>query len=372
MEIPLSSPDITQAEIEAVTAVLRTRHLSLGPKLGEFEKAFAAYIGRRYAVAVNSGTSALHLSLLALGIGPGDEVITTPFSFIATTNVILMVGARPVFVDIDPVTYNLNADAIAEKITDKTKALIPVEVFGNPAGVDEVYDLAQRHNLLGVEDSCEALGSEINGRRIGTFGAVSTFAFYPNKQMTTGEGGVILTDDQKLAQLCASLRNQGRDVGAGWLAHARLGYNYRISDINCVIGMEQLKRLDQMIAKRSRAAQWYKELLADEQRLILPAEPVGCKISWFVYVARLQDEFTQAQRDKLLNLLGAKGIGCSNYFTPIHLQPFITERLGTKAGDFPLTEKISQRTVALPFFNNLTRDQVETVCNTVKSSLNKL
>ena len=372
MEIPLSGPDITQAEIDAVVGVLQTRHLSLGPKLPEFERAFADYIGRRYAVAVNSGTSALHLGLLALGFGPGDQVITTPFSFIATTNVILMVGAQPVFVDIDPDSYNITAEAVASKITGQTKAVIPVEVFGNPAGIDQVYDLTQKHNLLCVEDSCEALGSVVNGRRAGTLGQVSTFAFYPNKQMTTGEGGIILTDDEKIAQLCASLRNQGRDAGAGWLAHARLGYNFRLADINCALGIEQLRRIDEFIAKRSQVARWYHELLADDPRLIVPVEPAGCQMSWFVFVVRLADHFTQAQRDQLLTLLRDQGIGCSNYFTPIHLQPFITERCGVKKGDFPITEKIAARTLALPFFNNLSRPQVETVCQTLKSSLDKL
>jgi len=372
MEIHLSGPDITQGEIDAVVAVMKTRNLSLGPKLGEFEKAFADYIGRKHAVAVNSGTGALQLCLLALGIGAGDEVITTPFSFIATTNVILMVGARPVFVDVDPVTYNITADAVAAKITDKTKVVIPVEVFGNPAGADQIYDLARQRNLICVEDSCEALGSVVNGRKVGTLGEVSTFAFYPNKQITTGEGGILLTDDEQVAQMCQSLRNQGRDAGAGWLAHARLGYNYRLSDINCAIGIEQLKRIDEIIAKRAQVARWYNELLADEARIITPQEPENCTMSWFVYVVRLADEFSQEQRDKLLALLRERKIGCSNYFSPIHLQPFIAQQLGTKLGDFPVTEKIASRTLALPFYNKLSQEQVQTVCQTLKSSLDKL
>ena len=371
MKIPLSGPDITQAEIDAVVAVLRSPNLSLGPKLVEFETAFADYLGRRYAVAVNSGTSALHLCMLALGIGPGDEVITTPFSFVATTNCILMVGAKPVFVDIDPVSYNIDIDRIAEKITSRTKALLPVEVFGNPLGIDRAYDLARRHNLFCIEDSCEALGSVVNGAKAGTLGHFSTFAFYPNKQMTTGEGGIILTDDEKLAHLCASLRNQGRDVGAGWLAHARLGYNYRIADINCALGIEQLKRIDSFIAKRRQVAQWYQQFLADESRLILPAEPTDCMISWFVYVVRLGDEFSAQQRDQVLGYLREHGIGCSNYFSPIHLQPYIAQQLGCRQGDFPITERISQRTIALPFCNNLTQQQVETVAAAVKLALNK-
>jgi len=372
MKINLSGPDITQAEIDAVVSVLRTPNLSLGPKLVEFETAFADYVGRRYAVAVNSGTSALHLCMLSLGIGPGDEVITTPFSFIATTNSILMVGAKPVFVDIDPVTYNIDVEQMEGKITPQTRAFLPVEVFGNPCGIDQVYDLAQKHQLLCIEDSCEALGSVVQGRKVGTLGHVGTFAFYPNKQMTTGEGGMIVTDDKEVADLCASLRNQGRDAHAGWLAHARLGYNYRLSDINCVLGIEQLKRFDSFIAKRNQVAHWYQDILADDSRLVLPSEPDGCEISWFVYVVRLSDDYTAQQRDQVLNRLREEGIGCNNYFSPIHLQPFILEQLGCREGDYPITERISQRTIALPFYNNLKKEQIEIVCDTLRSILDSL
>lgn len=372
MKINLSRPDITQNDIDAVLNVLQTSTLSLGPKLLEFEAAFAERIGRRYAVATNSGTSALQLCLLALGIGADDEVITTPFTFIATSNVILMVGAKPVFVDIDPVTYNIKSNSIAERITSKTKAVMPVEVFGNPAGIDQVYELALEHNLVCVEDSCEALGSEINGRKVGTLGHASTFAFYPNKQMTTGEGGILLTDDEKVAILCRSLRNQGRDPGAGWLDHARLGYNYRMSEINCALGSTQLKRLDSFIAKRAQVVQWYRRHLGDDSRVVLPNEPTNCRMSWFVFVIRLQDEFAVHQRDHILDELQKQGIGCSNYFSPIHLQQFMVDRFGYKVGDFPVTEHIAQRTIALPFYNNLTEQEVATVATTLKQTLNKL
>ena len=372
MKIDLSGPDITQAEIDAVVAVLSTNYLSLGPKLPEFENAFAQYVGRQHAIAVNSGTSALHLCMIALGIGPGDEVITTPFSFIATSNTILMVDAEPVFVDIDPITYNLDPSAAEAAITPDTKAVMPVEVFGNPAHVDTIYQLAQDHNLICIEDSCEALGSVVNGRPAGTLGHTSAFAFYPNKQMTTGEGGVILTDDDHVADLCRSLRNQGRDPGAGWLAHARLGYNYRLSDINCAIGIEQLKRIDSFITKRRQVAQWYQQALADEDRIIVPTEPDHCEMSWFVFVIRLRDEFAPEHRDALLDHLRNQDIGCSNYFSPIHLQPFMVERFGYQPGAFPITEKVAQRTIALPFKNNLTQTEIETVTTAVKTGLDQL
>ena len=372
MQIKLSGPDIIQSDIDAVAAVMRSGSLSLGPAVPQFEAALAQYVGRKHAVAVNSGTSALHLCLLGLGIGPGDEVITTPFSFIATTNCILMVGAKPVFADIDPDTYNIDVERISERITPNTRAVLPVEVFGNPAGIDRAEQLARQHDLLCIEDSCEALGSTVNGRKVGSLGAASTFAFYPNKQMTTGEGGMLVTDDADLAALCASLRNQGRDSGAGWLAHQRLGYNYRLSDINCVLGAEQLKRIELFVEKRSQVAGWYQQMLADEPRLIVPTETPNCRTSWFVFVVRLADQFTPENRNEVLQLLNQRGIGCSNYFTPIHLQPYITQLLNTKPGDFPVTERIAERTVALPFCNNITEQQVQTVCTNLKEVLDTL
>ncbi len=380
MQIYLSRPDITQKEIDAVCQVLRSPNLSLGPKLTEFETAFAKYIGRKRAVAVNSGTSGLFLCMLALGISEGDEVITTPFTFIASSNSIMMAGAKPVFVDIDPVTLNIDPAKIEDKITAKTKAILPVAIFGSPSNFDKICKIAQKHNLRIIEDSCEALGSALNGKKTGTFGTMSTFGLYPNKQITTGEGGVILTDDDHLADMCESLRNQGRGKGATWLEHERLGYNYRLSDINCALGIVQLSRIEEIKAKRKQVAKWYQEILSSDKRLIVPAEPPGCDVSWFVFVVRLEDgspprlAFTGKQgghRDKILEVMRSRGVQVGNYFPPVHLQPFMANQFGYKPGDFPVTESVSKSTIALPFYNNLTKDQVAIVCKTLKEVLDE-
>jgi perosamine synthetase len=364
MCIYLSRPDITDREIEAVCAVLRGPDLSLGPKLAEFERVFAEYVGRKRAVAVNSGTSGLFLCTLAVGIGPDDEVITTPFTFAASATSIMMACARPVFVDIDPVSLNIDPAKIEPAITEKTKAILPVEVFGNPAGFDTICQIAEKHNLPVVEDSCEALGSALNGKMAGTFGMI-----YPNKQITTGEGGMILTDDNPLADMCVSLRNQGRGKSAGWLAHERLGYNYRISDINCALGIMQLSRIDEIKAKRRQVAKWYWEMLAGDERLIVPAEPAYCDISWFVFVVRLAENFTMEQRDLILQQMRIRDIQVGDYFPPVHLMPFIANKYGYNPGDFPVAESASARTIALPFHNHLTKDQVAVVCTALKQVL---
>jgi len=369
--VPLSRPDINQADIDAVVAVLRTPHLSLGPKVPEFEKAFAAYLGMRRAVAVNSGTSGLHVVVRALGLGPGDEMITTPFSFVASANCALFERARPVFVDIDEATWNLDVGKLEAAVTDRTRLLLPVHIFGRPMPMDEVERVAKAHDLPVVEDACEALGATYQGRKVGTFGRAATFAFYPNKQMTTGEGGMIVTDDDRFADLCSSLRNQGRDAGAGWLAHARLGYNYRLSDINAALGLAQLVRLPEFLRMRSDVARRYLEKLADVEELVLPAPYEDGELSWFVFVVRLADRFTHEHRDAVLESLRRDGIGCNNYFTPIHLQPFYRD-LGYKPGDFPVCEKVSERTVALPFYNRLTEKDQDLVVERLKSAIARL
>jgi perosamine synthetase len=369
VRIPLSRPDITDREIRAVCAVLESPDLALGPTLQRFETEFARALGRNHAVAVNSGTSALFLSLSALDIGPGDEVITTPFTFIASTTSILMTGAKPVFVDIDPVSLNMDPGRIETAITAKTRAILPVEVFGNPLHMDAIRGVAQERRLPIVEDSCEALGSALNGTKAGCFGTLSAFAFYPNKQITTGEGGLLLTDDDGLAERVRSLRNQGRSTSSRWLQHERLGYNYRMSDINAALGRVQLSRLDDIVAKRARVARWYRERLQHETRIVLPRIEAGVDMSWFVFVVRLVEAYTQLQRDLVMRELTHRGIQTSNYFPPVHLQPFIVDRIGHAPGDFPLAEGVAQRTLALPFHNHLSEEQVDIVCNELSRAL---
>lgn len=371
--VNLSRPDITDAEINAVVDVMRSPNLSLGPKLGEFEDAFCEYSGRKRAVAVNSGTSGLYLCMKALNIGPGDEVITTPFTFISSVTSIMMSGATPVFVDVDPVSLNMDPEKIEAKITDKTKAILPVVVFGNPAGLDRVCEVADKHGLAVIEDSCEGLGSTLGGKKVGAFGTMSLFAFYPNKQITTGEGGMILTDDDDLADMCVSLRNQGRGKGGGWLAHDRLGYNYRLSDINCAMGIVQLGRLGEFVDKRKKVAAMYQEMLAGESRLIVPEAPADCEMSWFVFVVRIADgNATVEQRNAILGKMIERGVQVSNYFPPVYLQPFMVEKFGYKEGDFPITDAICRSTMALPFHNNLTLDEVKIVCDELKACLDEV
>ncbi|MCY2930921.1 MAG: DegT/DnrJ/EryC1/StrS family aminotransferase [Planctomycetota bacterium] len=358
--IPLSNPDVTRAEIDAVVAVLQTDRLSIGPRTEAFEAAVAARAGRKHGIAVNSGTSGLHLCVKALGLEPGQEVLTTPFSFVATTNCLLFERVKPVFVDIDPVSYNMDPAAMEAAVKPTTRGILPVEVFGNMAHFEAYERIAKKRGLLMLEDCCEALGGVLSGRAAGGFGECGVFAFYPNKQITTGEGGVIVTDRDDIRDLCRSLRNQGRATDA-WPSHARLGYNYRMSEITAPLGETQVKRLDEILAKRRAAAALYADVLGDLSELHLPPMAQPASASWFVYVVRLADAFDQADRDAVIDALRKQGIGCSNYFVPIHTQPYIMEMLGTKAGDFPVTERIAARTIALPFFANLSLEQAQRV-----------
>jgi perosamine synthetase len=366
MEIPLARPDITEREIEAVVNVLRSPYLSLGPKLEEFEQRLAEYVGVKYAVVVNSGTSALHLIIKALKIGDNDEVITTPFSFVASANCILFERATPVFVDIDPLTLNIDPHLIDAQITDRTKAILAVDVFGHPAEWDRLRKIAGEYDLRLIEDAAEALGGEYKGKKAGSLADGAIFGFYPNKQITTGEGGAILTDDEEMVELCRSLRNQGRSSKDGWLEHSRLGYNYRLSDINCALGIVQLERVDELLGKRARVAQFYNERLQEVEGIEIPYTSQDVRRGWFVYVIKLNDVFTKEARNKIINELREKGIECSNYFAPLHLQQFYRDKFGYTEGNFPVTERIAERTIALPFYGNITEKAIDYVCDNLR------
>ena len=373
MKIPLSRPWITEEDIKAVEEVLRTSYLSLGPKLPEFEGILAEIAQRKYAVAVNSGTSALHLIIRSLVIKDGDEVITTPFSFISSSNCILFERAKPVFTDIRKDTYNINPDLIEDAITERTKAIIAVDVFGQPAEWDKLTAIAKKHNLYLIEDSAEAIGSEYKGKKAGSFGDTGIFAFYPNKQITVGEGGVIVTDNENIAMLSKSMRNQGRGEGDTWLQHTRLGYNYRISDINCALGISQLNRLNEIVEKRNRVASMYIEKLKGTNEIVTPfVAPYVTRVSWFVYVIRLSDKFTRDDRDNIIKEMGKKGIQTRNYFSPIHLQPFYVEEFGFKRGDFPMTDFVSDRTISLPFYTMMREEEVDYVVENLKEIIRKV
>jgi len=367
MNIPMSSPDITQAEIDAVNDVLNTRWLSLGPKIGEFEQAFADYVGVTHAIGVNSGTSGLHLAMIAAGIGPGDEVITPSFSFIASANCVLYERGKPVFVDIDPDTGNIDPACIEAAITPRTKAIIPVHAFGQPADMDPILEIAAQHNLMVIEDACEAIGAEYKERPAGTFGDAAVFAFYPNKQMTTGEGGMIVTDNDDWANLFRSLRNQGRDVFDAWLNHTRLGYNYRMDELSAALGLAQIGRIDELLAKRAQVATWYNERIDEIPGIRKPfISDTTTKMSWFVYVIRCEEGVS---RNQLMGYLEQEGIPSRPYFTPIHLQPFYQQEFGWKRGDLPNTEKAGDTFLALPFSGVMTEEQVGYVAQKLREGI---
>lgn len=371
--IPMSEPDIGAAERAAVLEVLDGKTLALGPRLQLFEERLAARVGARHGIAVNSGTSALHLCLLAAGVGEGDVVITTPFSFVASANCILYVRARPVFVDVDPVTLTLDPERVERAVQaigrsgQRVKAVLPVHVFGQAADMDAILAIAERHGLAVIEDACEAIGGAYKGRPLGTLGDAGTFAFYPNKQMTTGEGGMIVTNDTRWSDLCKSLRNQGRDVFDEWLAHTRLGYNYRLDEMSAALGLAQVARLDEILAKRARVAAWYSARLADVEGVAVPTmSDTTTTPSWFVYVVRLRDLATRAQ---VMRELGTRGIPSRPYFPPIHLQPFYRADFGFRPGAFPISEAAGDTCLALPFYGTMTERAVDTVCGALREVL---
>lgn len=357
-KIPMSAPDITDEDVQAVAEVVRSGRLALGPKTEEFERLIADYVGVKYAVAVSSGTAALHLIVRALGIGPGDEVLVPSFTFVASVNAILYERARPVFVDIEPDTYNLDPEDLRRKITPRTKAIMVVDVFGHPAEWDEILRIAEKHNLKVIDDSCEALGAEYRGKKLGQFGDAAAFAFYPNKQMTTGEGGVIVTADLGIAKLCRSMRNQGRGEMGAWLEHERLGYNYRMTEMSAALGISQLQRIDTILAKRERVAMLYTKRLSCLDFVRPPVVRPYVRMSWFVYVVALKEGL---HRKPIMAAMARMGIPTRGYFEPVHLQPYIREMLGTKEGMLPVTESIAQRTIALPFHGNLSEAEIDQV-----------
>jgi perosamine synthetase len=362
--IPLAAPVLGEAEAERVLAVLRSGRLSLGPLLGEFEAGFAAFVGAPHAAAVSSGTAGLHLALRAIGVSDGDEVITTPFSFVASANVALYERARPVFADIDPVTLNLDPAAAAAAVSERTTAVLPVHVFGYPADIASI----ERLGLPIVEDACEALGARFpDGTRVGAGRHPAVFGFYANKQLTTGEGGLITTADAALKTRFDSERNQGRAPDMGWLDHDRLGFNYRLSDVACAIGIAQLERLEAMLADRARVAGWYGEALAGIEGLQVPCPDAGGnRRGWFVYVVQLP---RGNDRDAVVAELARHEIPSKPYFPAIHLMSFYRERYGHREGEFPVCEDIAARSIALPFFPAMTEGQVDRVATVLRAVL---
>jgi perosamine synthetase len=391
MRIPMSSPDITQAEVDAVLDVLRGTHLSMGPRIRQFEEAVADMVGARHAIGVASGTAGLHLCVLATGVREGDIVMTSPFSFVASANVVLYERAVPVFVDVDPRTGNIDPALVSLAVSDlerggrgadqwlpprlrgtarprgRVSALLPVHVFGQPADMDALVETARRFGLAVIEDACEAIGAEYKGRKAGGLGDAGVFAFYPNKQMTTGEGGMIVTQHDHWGPLFSSLRNQGRDVFDGWLSHARVGFNYRLDEMRAALGAAQLRRLDELLEKRATVAGWYNDRLDSEPLVGLPTlVSTTTRMSWFVYVVRVA---ATIDRDRLIRDLEHHEIPARPYFPAIHLQPFYREQYGYQTGQYPRTEDLARRSLALPFSSVMTESQVDQVCHMLGRAL---
>jgi len=386
--VPMSLPDLTTAEREAVMSVLNTPNLSMGPQINEFEQEFARYIGVKEAIGVNSGTAGLHLCVRAADIHPGDLVITTPFSFVASTNVILYEKAIPVFVDVNPQTGNMDTAQAARAVRDlaeggkaaqnwlprrgaesagKLNAILAIDVFGQPADYDQLRPLAGNHHLKLIEDCCESLGAEYRSQRVGTLGDYGVFAFYPNKQITTGEGGMIVTDNKEAAQFMRALRNQGRAPGDTWLQHTHLGYNYRLDEMSAALGLAQFRRIEELLNKRQQVVDWYAARLKNIAGVEVPVVvPNTTRVSWFVYVIRLA---AGLDRDAIANRLEERRIPVRPYFLPIHLQPYMVEKFAYQAGDFPVTEDLGRRGLALPFSGMMSEEQVDLVCRTLAECL---
>lgn len=366
--LSMSSADIGEAESREVIEVLQSGRLALGPKTEAFERALADYVGARHGIAVSSGTAALHLIVRSLGIGPGDEVIVPSFTFAASANAVLFEGATPVFADIEPETLTLDPEDVDAKLTAKTRAIMPVDVFGHPVDWDALRMIAARRDLALIDDSCEALGASWRGRKIGGLGTAATFGFYPNKQITTGEGGMVVTNDDTIADLCRSMRNQGRGKMGAWLEHERLGYNYRIDELSAAVGLVQMRRIDEILGRRRRVAELYNQRLAGVEGIELPRANRHAEVSWFVYVIRVAEGI---DRDAVMRRLAEAGVPSRAYFEPIHTQPYIVERFGPPAAPLPVTEREARRTIALPFHNFLDVDQVDRVATELEAALDR-
>ncbi len=364
--IELSAPWLDERDEELVLETMRSGRLSLGPTGPRFEELFAETVGARHCAAVSSGTAGLHVSVRLAGVGPGDEVITSPYSFVACANCALYEGATPVFADIHPRTYNLEPAAVEAAITERTKAIVAVDIFGYPCELDPLLELCDRHGLALIEDACEALGARYKGRPVGAHGKPTTYAFYPNKQITTGEGGAVTTNDEDEHELLVSLRNQGRLETSSWLLHGRLGYNYRLDDISAALGIGQLEKLDRILAARTEAAARYAKLLGGVD-VELPVEDDEDHVrSWFVYVVKLPQGL---DRDAVIARLGERGVAAAPYLPSIHLQPYMRERYGFDEGMLPVSEDCSARTLALPFHSGLGREDQEYVVETLRNVL---
>lgn len=386
MKIPLSSPDIGEREIAYACEVLRSQQLSLGPWLKRFEERFAEYAGTGYAVAASSGTAALHMCVRAMGIGPGAEVITTPFSFVASANCILYERATPILLDIDRQTYNLAPETIREflerncerqadgrmvnrRTGGTVKAILPVHVFGLPCEMDSIAELAREYGLMILEDACEAIGAKHRGQSVGRFGNAAVFAFYPNKQITTGEGGMVVTNDAAIARDCRSLRNQGRDEDGRWLAHVQLGFNYRLSDVHSAIGLAQLERIDELLAERQRVADEYFRSLSGNEAIVLPRKAQNAERSWFVYVVEIAGSPGSQFRDRVRERLQKAGIATQVYFPAIHRQAYFSHYGAEIPMPLENAESAADNCLAIPFFGRMTSEQVRAVCDELANAV---
>ncbi len=362
--IRLAFPDIGEEELALVERVLASGQLSMGPMLEAFERGIAEVADRRFAMGCSSGTAGLHMAVRALRIADGDEVITTPFSFVASANCLLYERARPVFVDIEEETLGMDPELVDGAVTDRTRGLLPVHVFGKPCRIDELAAMARDRSWMVIEDACEALGSSVAGRPTGSFGDAAVFAFYPNKQITTGEGGMVVCDNPELAVLIRSLRNQGRDDEGTWMNHVRLGFNYRLDELSAALGLAQVHRRAELARRRALVAGWYGERLSGHDWLRLPSAEPGTEVDWFVYVVRLD---ARLDRDGVIAALAARGVPARDYFRPMHLQPFYRAEFGYAPGAFPVTERVAASTLALPFSPVMTETDVDRVTDALRT-----